>query len=67
MKVRIMMRVCSILLAASLVSVGSLPARAQDPGRSQEKEHAVTSSQIAGERMRRQCAKCLLRMLESRR
>jgi len=46
MKVRIMMRVCSILLAASLVSVGSLPARAQDPGRSQEKEHAVTSSQL---------------------
>jgi len=40
MKVRNTMRVCSILLAVSLLCVGSLPARAQD------KEHAVTSSQL---------------------
>ena len=46
MKVRNSMRVCSILLAVSLLCLGSLPARAQDPARTQDKEHAVTSSQL---------------------
>jgi hypothetical protein len=40
MKVRNTMRVCSILLALSLVSVGSMPTRAQ------EKDHAVSSGQL---------------------
>jgi hypothetical protein len=40
MKVRHTMRVCSILLAVSLLCVGWVPARAQD------QEHAVTSSQL---------------------
>jgi len=40
MKVRNTMRVCSMLLVLSLVCVWSVPARAQD------KEHAVTSSQL---------------------
>jgi len=40
MKFRNTMRLCSILLAASLVSAGSLPARAQ------EKDHAVSSGQL---------------------
>jgi len=40
MKSRNTMRVCSILLAASLVSAGSLPVRAQ------EKDHAVSSGQL---------------------
>jgi hypothetical protein len=40
MKSRNTMRVCSILLAASLVSAGSVPARAQ------EKDHAVSSGQL---------------------
>jgi hypothetical protein len=39
MKSRNTMRVCSILLAASLVSVGS-------PVRAQEKDHAVSSGQL---------------------
>jgi len=40
MKSRNTMRVCSILLAASLMSAGSLPVRAQ------EKDHAVSSGQL---------------------
>ena len=39
MKSRNTMRVCSILLAASLVSAGS-------PARAQEKDHAVSSGQL---------------------
>jgi hypothetical protein len=40
MKVGYAMRVCSIVLAASLISVGVIPARAQ------EKDHAVSPSQL---------------------
>ena len=40
MKFRNTMRVCSILLAASLVSAGVVPVRAQ------EKDHAVSSGQL---------------------
>jgi len=40
MKFRNTMRLCSILLAASLVAAGSLPVRAQ------EKDHAVSSGQL---------------------
>lgn len=40
MKVRNAMRVCSILLAVTLLCVVTPPARAQD------KEHAITSSQL---------------------
>jgi hypothetical protein len=40
MKVRKTMRVCSMLLAATLVSPGFVPARAQ------EKDHAVPSGQL---------------------
>ena|SRR5260370_694834 len=40
MKVRYAMRVCSLVLAASLISAGAVPANAQ------EKDHAVTTGQL---------------------